>query len=195
MKTSLILLSLIINCTLAQAMLIPTTSIGNVNNDGTWGPTGNTYISGNKGGFAYGFSLSESYRISSITGFINGLSDFDRNGTYKSGSYQMTLLKGSYFRGDSTNPLPNDTSIFQTDFFSTYLDSTSRPYTKQTDLTLDSGQYWLHFYGGAEGPVSVRASGYELHGDEFSSIHNPEPATMLMILGGLVGAWRMRRKK
>ncbi len=28
----------------------------------------------------------------------------------------------------------------------------------------------------------------------FSSIHNPEPATMLMMFGGLAGAWRMRRK-
>jgi hypothetical protein len=64
----------------------------------------------------------------------------------------------------------------------------------EADLDLDAGQYWLAYNGGSAGLSQVRASGFELQGDELAKIHTPEPASLILMGSGLFGLMRLRRK-
>ncbi len=58
------------------------------------------------------------------------------------------------------------------------------------DQTLKPGTYWL----AREDNGSARDLKVDQISPRFATVHNPEPTTMLMLAGGLLGAFRMRKK-
>jgi hypothetical protein len=188
-KTSLIVAALVAAAAgQAQAGVIPTTSIGRAYNDGWWYTAGSSYISpANRGGVAFGFELSSQYRVSMITGFIQGVGD-------EPGNYRMTLFGGSRYAYDGITPMPSDNKIWQSPAFVNPLNGDEVAHVAEADLDLDAGQYWLAYNGGSAGLSQVRASGFELQGDELAKIHTPEPASLILMGSGLFGLMRLRRK-
>lgn len=172
--------------------VMPTTSIGNAYNDGWWYPAGSSYLGpANRGGFAYGFSVNERYKVSSITGFVKGLGDIDRYGVYGNGGVSFQLHKGSVYGHDNIGPLPSNNIIYQSGNYSVPLNGSVFGVTEKTKVNIEAGEYWLSFHGGPINTTGyMQAVGYELTG----KVSTPEPATMLLMGGGLAGMFWRRRK-
>lgn len=172
----------------AQAMLIPTNTESRAYNDGSWYSTNSSYVSpANRGGLAFRFVLDQAYNVSSIDGFVSGLGQGFSNES--PANAQFSLYSGSSFGHDNAGPFPSNTVIYSSQNYSVPLDDQSRPYSEQTSLSLAPGEYWFGAQGG--GGV-MRVDGYALHGD-LAQIHNPEPATLALVGGGLLAMFRRRR--
>lgn len=179
-------------CSTAWSMPIETTPIGRAYNDGWWYVATSSYIGpGNRGGTALGFYIAEPVRVSVINGFVRGVGDA---GGY--GYVAMSLHRGSRFGHDNHGPLPSNDIIFQSERLAVLLEPNGLDTQHQHELNLDleAGEYWVAFQGGSATPNYMVATGASFEGEEFASTHAPEPATMLLLGGGLLGAWRMRRK-
>lgn len=177
-------------CSTAWSMPIETTPIGRAYNDGWWYPAGSAYIGpGNRGGTALGFRLSEGYRLTVLKGFIDGIGD---PGGY--GYVAMSLHRGSRFGHDNVGPLPSNDIIFSSERNVVDFNADIITHSYETNLELEAGDYWVAFQGGSPNVGSMRARDYALEGEKMAGVHAPEPMTLLLMAGGILGAIRMRRK-
>lgn len=176
----------------AQAATIETTPIGRAYNDGWWYVATSAYIGpGNRGGTAIGFYIAEPARISVLNGFIRGIGD---TGGY--GYVAMSLHRGSRFGHDNHGPLPSNDIIFQSERMIVPLtpEGIDTQHSHELDIELTSGEYWVAFQGGSATPNHMIATGASFEGEKMAGVHAPEPATMLLMAGGLAGLLRFRRK-
>lgn len=188
MKKLIVLMVAFLFCTVvpAHALLIPTESFGMARNDGTWFTTSSSYLStGSKGGIAYGFTLDQAYRVTSLQGFINGFGE-------GAGTVALAIYSGSNSKG-----MPSGNKVYESQRYNLVMDGQTTSYGGPVDIELAAGEHWFAFEGYANTPSVTQVTGYQLEGDlsQMATVHSPEPTTMLMMGGGILAAWRMRKKK
>lgn len=169
--------------------MVPFEPIGMVQSDGFWEQTTNTDIGkSSRGGTAFGFRLTEEYNVSTIRGFLRGYGDWD------TGGLQMSLIRGSSnFRGTSIL-VPTNDIIFETERFTFPLDQSIHPVDHQVNARLAPNDYWIN-YNGSASFGSLNFSHIEIDGESLAGgVHTPEPGTLLLLGGGLLGALRFRKK-
>lgn len=198
MLRKMILFLMLIMPTVANGAIIPTEYVGRAYNDGWWYQATSSYIGpGNRGGTAIGFSLAQNYNVSMITGFINGIGSYPEIKE----SVIVSLYRGSMNFRDTHTPVPTNELIWESERVDLNLkldEYTTVAVTNNLNTELQAGEYWLSYRGGTA-LASLRHEGFSLDGDILESermagVHAPEPMTMLLMGGGLLGAWRMRRK-
>jgi len=179
--------------TSAWALPIPTEYIGHAYDDG-WGyPATSSYVGpANRGGTFIGFRISQPYRVSIISGILRGAGEWER------GSISMSLIRGSRNFRDTALLIPTNDIIFETERFTFPLDNQQQTVSHNASLDLEAGDYWVKYQGAAM-YGHVIAQGFGIDGDVIESermagVHAPEPTTLLLMAGGILGAIRMRRK-
>lgn len=190
LRSMLVFLIVLFSNSQANAVIIPVERIGTAYNDGWWYPSTSTYVGpGNRGGTAFGFSISQRHRVSIITGILRGVGD-----PWLQGQVQMSLHRGSRFGHDNVGPLPSNDIILTTERFYFPMDSDQSSVVHNAQIDLAPGEYWLAFQGGTESVGHIRAEGFRLESEDLSGVHAPEPATLLLMGGGLAVLMRRRKK-
>lgn len=190
MKMLKVLFFLMFSCVVAHGAIIPTEIIGRAYNDGWWYTANSNYIGpANRGGTAIGFNIAEACRVSMLKGFINGVGD---PGGY--GYVAMSLHRGSRYGHDNHGPLPSNDLIFASERRRVDFNAGDVMHSDAIGVDLDPGEYWLAFQGGSSHPGHMVAKGFTIEGENMAAVHTPEPATMLLMGGGLLALFRKRRQ-
>lgn len=150
----------------------------------------------NRGGWGQGFFISESYKVSSMRGFIKGTGDIDYQGNFSSAFYSFELYKGVHI--DEYGFVPTGQKLAEIGPYEVILDGETKGLGERQldfDLELESGNYFFVYQGGNPMGATVYAKGFALEGEKMANVHTPEPGTMFLLGGGLLSALRLRKKR
>lgn len=180
----------------AYAMNIPTDAVSYANSDGRYFETGpgtgqnfSAWIALGQDGAAYRFILNDYYQVSTVQGFLTGVPRaFESQGP---AGAQLFLYKGSNIDLSDGDTTPSHITVYQTGTLNIPINNTGAWYGgTNLDLTLAPGDYWIALEGHPGVGNQVNFSNYRLEGN----VTTPEPATLLLLGGGLAGALWGRRK-
>lgn len=194
MRTRTLILTLMILLGIispAMALNVPFENIGQAYNDGYWYPATSTYINNaNKDGYAYGFNVPElSQPTNQFTFYLYGYGE-----SQGFSNITVKLWKGSEFYRTSQIKIPSREllSIYEP----IRVDYTNSLGQYSIAGNIDQpGEYWLSFQGGTQYAGGAQFNRMEISSPNLNlaTVHNPEPATMFLMGGGLLALLRKRK--
>lgn len=142
-------------------------------------------------GIAYQFNLAEDSVFSSFEGWMGQVLQPGSTGQHNIELYQHSYVapEDSPYPGRETpiNSLFSKSFMVEGDEFGWHGVETDPMY-------LSKGDYWLGVTGGYADGTYVNPGVRLRTSDQLATIHNPEPATMAMMAGGLPLLLRRRKK-
>lgn len=149
---------------------------------------GTTFKQGNE--VAYQFRIDEEITVKSIEGWMSYI---DFNKTNEAGA-DLVLYNGTNFSDYFGMTQGGDKIFAQTFRFPVELNSSSPADwhgVNNINLTLPTGTYWLAYEKGIQGTSLMAGNEARVR---MEAVHTPEPSTILLLGGGLLGLLRNRRR-
>lgn len=189
MKKAFMMVMLLLISGYANAENIPLTFTDRLYSDGIWYPGAASTISpNNHEGLAWRFVLNDAWAVSSISGFMTGV-DLNRNTPPSPGWAKFYLYQGSSLNTSQNFLKPPSQFFYESDSMIVPLDNTKNEYKQSVNLELPSGDYWFRANGGASDGI-INVNDFKMTG----TVTTPEPDSFLLLGGGLLAGWRMRKR-
>lgn len=151
------------------------------------GPLGNNSFGG-----AFEFTNESEVQINTI--LLTALGRDDVPGRLEESDFKFKVYRGSLFFQGTNSVIPNwNNMVAESPVYLTDNVNQSKQYVDYQvpfNATLAPDRYWLarEREGDSRNMIVTDID------TKFARVHNPEPVTALLFGGGLLGAWRMRKR-